>query len=83
MKHFTDDAYLLSAPALKNLISQPPLDVDGFVSRQKDKSIKGAIVLYVDELRSVFVAGIKYAQEQSGNTGIDFNAFMEQNGITI
>jgi len=83
MKHLTNDTYLVSDPALKSLISQPPLNVDGFMEQQKEKSIKGTIVISVEELRKVFVAGMEYVKEQSSSLGVDFNTYMKFQGIEI
>lgn len=51
MKQFNKDIYLIDPHVLENLLKQPPINPQLFLEGVKSQSIKGSILITIEELR--------------------------------
>lgn len=54
MKQINDDFHLISEKFLKDVLRQPPLDPDYWWKQKKSTSLKGAILITIEELREIW-----------------------------
>jgi hypothetical protein len=87
MKQFNKDIYLIDPGVLENLLKQPPVNPSIFLDGIKSQSIKGSIVLTIEELAQLWNAGHSAGMEDAGATlrkpAVDFEAYLESKGIKM
>lgn len=82
MQKIDTDTYLIEKKTVKRLIEQPPLNADLWLSTRKATSLKGKIILTVDELMQCFKWGMA-SFEDTQTPEQSFNDFLQDKGINI
>lgn len=87
MKLFNKDIYLIDPDVLENSLRQPPINPEIFLNGVKSQSIKGSIVLTIEEARELFNAGREKGWEVTVPTdddeAPDFETYLTLKGIDI
>lgn len=78
MKLYDKDVYIISPKVLEGLLRQPPINPEFLLEGIKSQSIKGSIVLTIEELKEM------WAMAKSGPDfpGV-FELFLKSKGLTI
>lgn len=78
MKQFNEDMYLILPSVLEDLLRQPPINPSIFLNGIKSQSIKGSILLTIEELREAVKDGYDEGRDSVVNDWNDFKGAFEQ-----
>jgi hypothetical protein len=89
MKQYDKDIYLITPSVLEELLRQPQINPSIFLKGIKSQSIKGSIILTIDELEALWDAahsngeidGLQSVEYMLGTETIDFETYIQSKGI--
>lgn len=82
MEYIKGDFHLISEEFLKEVLRQPPLDVDYWWKQKRSSSLKGTIIVTIEELRECFKWGMS-SFEDTQTPDKSFDDFLQSKGITL
>lgn len=90
MEQINGDFHLISEDFLKEVLRRPPLDPDYWWKQKKSTSLKGTIIVTIEELREVWMGGANrmeflYGKNRGGaeENIPDFETYLQSKGITL